>query len=133
MTDNALDCVQFDAEAAVGVELDTLLVAQAEELAGQCGTDVSQRCTFKEADLLRMDVAELCPGYPDRRFTLVVVFLLSEAESRFMDVIVKLAGNGARILVLAFKLDASCGLDLIAENHPFYVYRRSSVAVGVEV
>jgi hypothetical protein len=111
---------QFGAEHAVGVELDDALVELAKHHASRCG--VTSRTTFLTADLLSADVAALCPGYPEKKFTLAVLFLLAEAEGRFMEVAQKLVADGARLLVIAFKLDPRWGLTLAAQDGPVYLY-----------
>ncbi|KAK9821461.1 hypothetical protein WJX81_004013 [Elliptochloris bilobata] len=105
-------CQQYDAAAAVGVELDPILVERSAAAAQRCG--VGDRARFLAADFTSpgFDPAPLCPGHPAQAFTVVVAFLLPEAEARFTGLLVNLAARGARVLTIVFQLERGGGLQL---------------------
>ena len=115
---------QFGAQCAVGVEIDALLVEESRRKAAQCG--VAERATFACADLTAegMSAAALCPG--GQAFTLVIVFLLPEAEPKFEGQLVRLCAAGARVLSIAFALDRLRWLSLERRQGPMHLYRGSA-------
>ena len=117
---------QFGAQCAVGVEIDELLVEESRRKAAQCG--VAERATFACEDLTAegMSAAALCPG--GEAFTLVVVFLLPEAEQKFEGQLMRLYAAGARVLSIAFALDRLQWLTLAMKEGPLHLYCGGEVA-----
>ena len=115
---------QFGAEAAVGVDIDEELVKLSQARAEQCG--ISGATRFLCADLTAVGVGtvavSLC-GQP----TLVIVFLLPEAEQKFEEVLMSLYGAGARVLSLAFELDRIQGLQLRRKEARMYLYSKAEI------
>ena len=117
---------QFGAQCAVGVEIDEWLVEESRRKAAQCG--VAGTATFACADLTAkgMSAAALCPG--GEAFTMVIVFLLPEAEQKFEGQLMRLYAAGARVLSIAFTLDRLQWLTLARTQGPMYLYCKSSPA-----
>ncbi|CAL8470983.1 g10525 [Coccomyxa elongata] len=115
---------QFDAEVAVGVDIDEELVKLSQARAEQC--EVSGAARFLCADLtapgVGATVVSLC-GNP----SLVIVFLLPEAERKFEAVLMSLYEAGARVLSLAFELDRIQGLQLRRKEAPMYLYSKAEI------
>ncbi len=115
---------QFGAEVAVGVDIDEELVKLSQARAEQC--EVSGAARFLCADLtapgVGTTVGSLC-GNP----SLVVVFLLPEAEQKFEKVLTSLYEAGARVLSLAFELDRIQGLQLRKKEAPMYLYSKAEI------
>jgi hypothetical protein len=53
-----------------------------------------------------------CAAPGAQRFTVVVAFLLPEAEARFRGLLLALAARGARVLTIVFQLERGGGLEL---------------------
>lgn len=115
---------QYGVACAVGVEIDEQLVELARARAALCG--VADRVHFACADLTAsgVDAAALCPG--GEAFTLLIVFLLPEAEKKFEGQLMRVAAAGARVLSIAFALDRLPGLALLQKEPPLYLYRAAS-------
>ena len=69
-------------------------------------------CVRSLLDILPIRASE-CDGAV-QAFTVVVAFLLPEAEARFKGLLVALAARGARVLTIVFQLDRGGGLELRA-------------------
>lgn len=115
---------QFNAQAAVGIEIDEGLVKLSLARAQQCR--VSYKAIFLCEDLTAPDrgaqAASVC-GNP----TLVIVFLLPEAEMKFQELLMSLYNAGARVLSLAFELDRLKGLQLRRKETPMYLYSKAKI------
>jgi ribosomal protein L11 methylase PrmA len=114
---------QFGVRSAVGVEIDQDLVRLSREKAEQC--QVSDRATFTCADLTALTDNPALNSLLGRP-TLVIVFLLPEAERQFQEVVMKLYDAGARVLSLAFELDRLHGLKLVRKQTPMFMYSRTA-------
>jgi len=115
---------QFNAQMAVGIEIDESLVKLSLARAEQCG--VSDKAIFLCEDLTAPDrgvqAASVC-GTP----TLVIVFLLPEAEQKFQELLMSLYNAGAHVLSLAFELDRLKGLQLRKKETPMYLYSNAMI------
>ncbi len=116
---------QFGAEAAVGIELDEELVELSQARAEQCG--VSDSARFLCADLTAPAGASAAANSMQGSATLVIVFLLPEAEQKFQEVLMRLYDAGARVLSLAFELDRLQGLQLRRKETPMYLYSKAPI------
>lgn len=115
---------QFGAEAAVGIDIDEELVKLSQDRAEQCGVSGSARflCADLTAPGVGATAVAMC-GKP----TLVIVFLLPEAEQKFQEVLMSLYDAGARVLSLAFDLDRLQGLVLQRKETPMYLYSKAPI------
>lgn len=115
---------QFGAEAALGIDIDEELVKLSQDRAEQCGVSGSARflCADLTAPGVGATAVAMC-GKP----TLVIVFLLPEAEQKFQEVLMSLYDAGARVLSLAFELDRLQGLVLQRKETPMYLYSKAPI------
>lgn len=113
---------QFGAAAALGIEIDEALVRLSQQRAKLCG--VSEKAIFLCADLTHCDSDAFIRSYLGTP-SLVIVFLLPQAEQMFQDVLLRMYNAGARVLSLAFALDRIQGLTLIKKDNPMFLYGKS--------
>jgi len=69
----------------------------------------SLECIVTRTDLV---IGSGCAAPGAQRFTVVVAFLLPEAEARFRGLLLALAARGARVLTIVFQLEHGGGLEL---------------------
>ena len=113
---------QFNARAAVGIEIDSELVQASQEHARACG--VGSRACFTCADLTEPSLDILTLAGDAHPFSVAIVFLLPQSEPLFERHVRRLYDAGVRILSLAFALDNFKGLQLLTSERPLFLYGR---------
>jgi len=117
----------FDVAKAVGIEIDSDLAAQSNQIAFQC--NIQHKVQFICGDLLEeaktFEDSLNEPSYSSP-FTIVIAFLLPEAEdnAQLRELILSYYHRGARIVAIVFDLANIPGMKLIAHHESTWVYHK---------